>query len=96
MSQSLSVFEALRYQKPIIHIKNPCVSVYNSKNSEIGIECNNIDNMSLQIKNLVNDLDKTIVLYSKFIKNIDLLRNKYKIENLAKNLRHLYNENKNV
>lgn len=96
MSQSLSVFEALRYQKPIIHIKNPCVSFYNRKNSEIGIECNNIDNMSLQIKNLVNDLDKTIVLYSKFIKNIDLLRNKYKIENLAKNLRHLYNENNNV
>tara|TARA_B100000902_G_C27290603_1_gene906913 strand:+ start:436 stop:1722 length:1287 start_codon:yes stop_codon:yes gene_type:complete len=94
LSQSLSVFEALRYQKPIIHIKNPCVSFYNRKNSEIGIECNDVDDMSLQIENLVDDLGKTRELYKKFIENINLLRNKYKIETLAKNLQHTYNTNK--
>ena len=37
LSQSLSIFEALRYNKPIIHINNPCVNFYNDSKNPIGL-----------------------------------------------------------
>lgn len=93
LSQSLSVFESLRYQKPIIHIKNSCVSFYNPKNLNIGIECNDINEMSLQIKSIVENLDNTRKLYKVFMENINLLREKYSIKNSTKILHQFYEKN---
>ena len=88
-SQSLSVFEAIRYQKPILHIKNPCVSYYNNKNLPIGIECNDVNQMSKKIQYLVENLETTQNLYQSFIKNISVLRKRYSNKNLIKKLHNI-------
>ena len=88
-SQSLSVFEAIRYQKPILHIKNSCVSYYNNKDLPIGIECNNVNQMSKKIQYLVENLETTRKLYQSFIKNISVLRKRYSNKNLIKKLHNI-------
>ncbi len=93
LSQSLSIFEALRYQKPILHIKNPCISFYNTKNLPIGIECSDIQDLGLRIKYIIEDKENTKKMHKKFVNNINIVREKYGIENSIKIIRNFYNSN---
>lgn len=93
LSQSLSIFEALRYQKPILHIKNPCISFYNTKHLPIGIECGDIQELGLRIKYIIEDKEKTKKMHKKFINNINIVREKYGIENSIKIIQNFYNSN---
>lgn len=90
LSQSLSVFEALRYQKPIIHLKNPCVSFYNQKNCPIGIQCLDINEMSYEIKRLIYDPEMARKNYDFFLKNLREVSEKYSINETAKKIVTLY------
>lgn len=53
-SCSGSVIEAITYEKPIIHLKNNCISHFN-ENNEIGYMCENLDEFSLRILKIAED-----------------------------------------
>ena len=80
LSCSASIFEALSYEKPILHFNNDCINTYNSKEMPIGFSASTVEEF-------VNNMARIIKEYNFFlsdrdcsISNIRKLRNIYSIE----------------
>jgi len=90
LSQSLSIFEALRYNKPIIHINNPCVNFYNDSKNLIGLKCQTLEDMANTIKKLVDNKNYTSNLLKIFEKNLMSVRKQYSINSSIAHLKFIY------
>ena len=90
LSQSLSIFEALRYNKPIIHINNPCVNFYNDSKNPIGLKCQTLEDMANTIKKLVDNKNYTSNLLKIFEKNLMSVRKQYSINSSIARLKFIY------
>ena len=90
LSQSLSIFEALRYNKPIIHINNPCVNFYNDSKNLIGLKCQTLEDMANTIKKLVDNKNYTSNLLKIFEKNLMSVRKQYSINSTIAHLKFIY------
>lgn len=84
LSCSGSVIEAISYGKPIIHLKNDCISHFN-KNQEIGYEVRDLDEMANRIKIITQNYSSEIENRKVFLKNLKVKRRmidpEYQIEN---------------
>jgi len=92
LSQSLSIFEALRYKKPIVHINNPCVNFYNNSKNPIGLKCQTLEDMANTIKKLVENTKYTKSLLKIYEKNLTSLRIKYSITSSINRLKLIYKD----
>ena len=90
LSQSLSIFEALRYNKPIVHIDNPCINFYNNSKNPIGLKCLTLEDMANNIKKLVENIKYTSKTLKIFEKNLKSVRNQYSIGSSVVHLRSFY------
>ena len=90
LSQSLSIFEALRYNKPIIHLNNPCINPYNDLKNPIGLKCQTLEGMANTIKKLVENKNYTSNLLKIFEKNLANVRNQYSINTSIARLKFVY------
>ena len=90
LSQSLSIFEALRYNKPIIHINNLCVNFYNDSKNPIGLKCQTLEDMANTIKKLVENKNYTSNLLKIFEKSLMTVRKKYSIDSSIARLKFIY------
>ena len=90
LSQSLSIFEALRYNKPIIHLNNPCINPYNDLKNPIGLKCQTLEGMANTIKKLVENKNYTSNLLKIFEKNLANVRNQYSINTSIARLKFIY------
>ena len=68
-SCSGSIIEAITYGKPIIHLKNDCISHFNV-NNEIGYMCQNLDDFSEKILKIADDYKNEKIKIKIFHKNI--------------------------
>lgn len=64
---SLSIFEALSYLKPILHLSNPGYNYFNKLEKPIGYRCENLDGF-------VNKMSDMVENYPKYMKELDILR----------------------
>jgi hypothetical protein len=92
LSQSLSIFEALRYNKPIIHINNPCINFYNDSKSPIGLKCQTLEDMAKTIKKLVENKKNTLSLLKIYEKNLISIRKKYSTFSSIAHLNFIYKD----
>ncbi len=90
LSQSLSIFEALRYNKPIIHINNPCINFYNNSKNPIGLKCQTLEDMANTIKKLVENKNYTSNLLTIFEKSLMSVRKQYSIDSSIARLKFIY------
>jgi hypothetical protein len=90
LSQSLSIFEALRYNKPIIHINNPCVNFYNDSKNPIGLKCQTLEDMANTIKKLVENKNYASNLLKIFEKSLMSVRKQYSINSSIARLKFIY------
>lgn len=78
LSCSGSIFEALSYCKPIIHLENECINFYNNVNLPIGISCKSDYDFAFTIRNIIENNDRSKLF--EFQKNILKLREKLNIK----------------
>lgn len=78
---SLSIFEALSYLKPVLHLSNPGYNYFNKRVKPIGYRCQNLK----EFVDKMQDIIENYPIYKKrlgyFRKNILILRKRYDIEN---------------
>jgi hypothetical protein len=86
LSCSGSVFEALSYRKPIIHLDNECVNFFNSDLNPIGIKCDSTREVARTISELADKFEQSESMIATFLNNINLLRHQVCIENNFKRL----------
>jgi hypothetical protein len=90
LSCSGSIFEALSYSKPIIHLANECIDYYNDINLPIGISCKTDIDLVITIKNFIENKDNIKKNLIEYKKNILVLRKKYHINNLIPQIKKAY------
>jgi glycosyltransferase involved in cell wall biosynthesis len=90
LSQSLSIFEAIRYMKPVLHINNPCINFYNNSKKPIGLMCQSLEDMARTIKKLVEDKNYTFNLLKLFKYNLISVRKEYSIDRSVARLKNIY------
>lgn len=87
-SCSASIIEAISNKKPIIHLKNDCISFYN-KNQEIGYEVSNLNQMARLMKKIIYKFPNDKVSY--FMQNIDIKRKLIDPRFQTKNFKKIFN-----
>lgn len=80
LSCSGSIFEAFSYEKPIIHLKNTCISFYNNKEQPIGLESSSVENLAQIILQASNDRNVFKEKLKIFKANIARKREEYCID----------------
>lgn len=80
LSCSASIFEALSYEKPILHFDNDCINTYNTKEMPIGICARTIEEFVANMANIIRDYDAFVSNRDYFISNIKTVRDVYSIE----------------
>ena len=77
---SASIFEALSYQKPILHFDNDCINTYNTRDMPIGLRASSIEEFVDNMVNIIKNYDVFLSDRHDFIRNISELRDDYSIE----------------
>ncbi|MBC7428128.1 MAG: hypothetical protein H7336_05925 [Bacteriovorax sp.] len=90
LSCSGSIYEALSYRKPIIYLDNECINFYNVEAGVIGINCENTKEIAETILKLSDNFEESRIMINAFIQNIDLVREKVRIENNFRLLKEAY------
>ena len=77
---SASIFEALSYQKPILHFDNDCINTYNTRDMPIGLRASSIEEFVDNMVNIIKNYEVFLSDRHDFIRNISELRDNYSIE----------------
>jgi hypothetical protein len=80
LSCSASIFEALSYEKPIIHFDNSCINTYNTEEIPIGFCVKSIDQFVDSIAHIIKNHATLVSDSGRFKENISRLRERYSIE----------------
>ncbi len=87
---SLSIFEALSYLKPVLHLSNPGYNFFNKQQKPIGFRCENLDEFTNKMCHIINNPG----LYKKqlkiFRKNMLEYCKEYDIVNNLESLRESF------
>jgi len=81
LSCSASIFEALSYEKPIIHFDNDCINTYSTKESPIGFCSGSVEEFAENMADIINNYDAFLIDRNYLISNIKKLRDTYSIDN---------------
>ena len=87
---SASIFEALSYQKPILHFDNDCINTYNTREMPIGLSASTIEEFADNMANIVKDYDAFLSDRDDFISNIGKLRDVYSIERSKEDIAKIF------
>lgn len=90
LSCSASIFEALSYEKPILHFNNDCINTYNTKEMPIGFSANTIEEYVDNMASIIKNYDEFLSDRNLFISNIRKLRNIYSIEKSKEDISKVY------
>lgn len=90
LSASGSIFEALAYSKPIIHLSNPCISFYNAPNHRIGFEVDTLNDMVMKMTEIINNYQSMRGLFEEFHNNLRVVRRKYGLDSSVRRLKRFY------
>jgi hypothetical protein len=74
LSCSGSIFEALSYGKPVLHLGNPCVAQFDTPEHEIGFRHDDLESLARTIAEMANDYQRARVLLLARHHNIARLR----------------------
>lgn len=77
---SASIFEALSYEKPILHFNNDCIDTYNTKEMPIGIRASSVDEFVDNMASIIKDYNAFLFDRDCFVSNIKKIKNTYSIE----------------
>jgi hypothetical protein len=80
LSCSASIFEALSYEKPILHFNNDCINTYNTKEMPIGICAGSIEEFVNNMSSVIRDYNAFLSNRDSYISNIKKIREIYSIE----------------
>ena len=78
---SASIIEAIRLEKPILYLDNPCINSFDSKKFPLGIRCRNLEQLSKVLVNNINFYEEKQKLRFFFKTNIKKLKYKMLKEN---------------
>ena len=87
LSCSASIFEALSYQKPIIHFDSSCINTYNSHDDPIGYRVGTIDQFVKKMADIINDYTGFLSDRDDFKQNILNVRERCSIEGSTKDMK---------
>jgi len=90
LSCSGSIFEALSYCKPIIHLQNECIDYYNNSDLPIGISCKSDYDLAITLKNIIENNDNERSRLIEFRKNILTLRDRLDIKHSIEQIKNAY------
>jgi hypothetical protein len=90
LSCSASIFEALSYCKPVIHLENECIDFYNKENLPIGISCKSDYDLAREIKIIIENNNNERINLIKFRKNILLLREQLNIKKSVPQIKNAF------
>lgn len=90
LSCSGSIFEALAYNKPILHLRNPCISYYNNITLPIGYQVENLKDVATEIQRISNEFNNLEDEISVFHNNLKILRDKYSIDRAVPRFRDIF------
>jgi hypothetical protein len=94
LSCSGSIFEAISYVKPLIHLKNDCFNYYNTYDQPIGFSCSNLDEMAENMINIIDNFKDYNRKIEDFKINIMQLREKISLENNIPHIRKCFDYSK--
>jgi hypothetical protein len=77
---SASIFEALSYEKPILHFDNDCINTYNTKEMPIGMCTSSIEEFVDNMSSVIRDYNAFLSNRDSYINNIKKIRDIYSIE----------------
>jgi hypothetical protein len=77
---SASIFEALSYEKPILHFDNDCINTYNTKEMPIGICAGSIEEFVNNMAKIIGNYNGFLSTRDSYISNIKKTREIYSIE----------------
>ena len=89
LSCSASIIEAISYCKPILHLKNDCISHFNQK-EKIGYQSNNIDLFVEQMERIINNYGEEKIKLKKFQSNIIKLQKSISVESNLKEFQSIF------
>ncbi|OGJ37766.1 MAG: hypothetical protein A2182_03135 [Candidatus Pacebacteria bacterium RIFOXYA1_FULL_38_18] len=78
---SLSIFEALSYLKPILHLSNPGYNYFNKPEKPIGYRCKNLDDFVDKMYDMIQNFSRHEKQLTIFRKNMLGYRKEYNIKN---------------
>ena len=87
---SASIFEALSYQKPILHFDNDCINTYNTREMPIGLSATTIEEFVDNMVNIIKNYDTFLSDRDVFISNIGKLRDDYSIEKSKEDITNIF------
>ena len=90
LSCSASIIEAISYEKPIIHLENPCISHYN-KGDSIGYECSDLQSMAFKIREIVLNYNQELNNIKSFKINLATSRGFLSPDNNLKRFSKVFN-----
>jgi len=87
LSCSASIFEALSYQKPIIHFDSSCMNTYNTDEDPIGFRVSTIDQFVKKMADIINNYSEFLSDRDDFNQNILKVRERCSIEWSTKDIK---------
>ena len=87
LSCSASIFEALSYQKPIIHFDSSCMNTYNTDEDPIGFRVSTIDQFVKKMADIINNYSEFLSDRDAFNQNILKVRERCSIEWSTKDIK---------
>jgi len=82
-----SILEAMSYMKPVVHLENDCVNIFNTKDNPIGICCNSPEGMADVMAKIINNYTEYRSIFQEYRDNILKLRRQIDIRNNTSRLR---------
>lgn len=83
LSCSGAILEALSYEKPVLHLGNPCVEPFDRPGSPIGQRCETPEELARVLARMIDDYPAARAGFEQNRKNIAKLRAELGMENLA-------------
>ncbi|MDA9555547.1 hypothetical protein N9R54_04860, partial [Pelobium sp.] len=88
LRSSAAFFDAIIYEKPIIALNNTFFEKLFLLNGDMGYLCDNKNQLIKVIEDISNLDSTTLLKYSEFVKNIQLLKKSLDLKNIADDLNH--------
>jgi len=87
---SLSIFEALSYLKPVLHLSNDSYNYFNKADKPIGFRCENLNDFVDKMYDMIENYSSYKDKLNTFRNNMQDIRDRYTIENNIDDLRNSF------
>lgn len=90
LSCSSSMLEALSNMKPVLHLANDCIDLFNDPKIPMGIRCENLDQMADEMAKIIENFSSYREKLEIYRNNILALRSKFSIESSKEAIRNSF------